>query len=60
MNISAYDSPNLQSVSNMSRMFYGASAFNADIGQWNVQNVTKYDSFLVGAGENAIPPNWVH
>lgn len=51
---------NTSSATTMMAMFYLASSFNADLSGWNVQNVINYDYFMLGAGENAIPPNWVH
>ena len=47
-------------VTSMEAMFLHASAFNGDLSEWNVQNVTNYGGFMSDAGENAIPPNWVH
>ncbi|WP_423910524.1 BspA family leucine-rich repeat surface protein [Candidatus Spongiihabitans sp.] len=40
MRMSATDAPNLSAVRTMRSMFYGAAAFNQDIGGWDVGNVT--------------------
>ena len=37
----ATDTPDLSEVSDMSNMFYNASSFNQDIGDWKVENVTN-------------------
>ncbi len=37
----ATDSPDLSNVTNMSGMFFYASAFNQDIGGWNVEGADK-------------------
>ena len=42
-NLNLWDVSN---VSNMSYMFYGAAAFNQDIGNWNVANVTNMSSMF--------------
>ncbi|MFB0947726.1 MAG: BspA family leucine-rich repeat surface protein, partial [Spirosomataceae bacterium] len=39
--VNALDNPNLDGVTDMSAMFYQASAFNQNIGDWNVSNVTN-------------------
>jgi surface protein len=36
----ATDTPDLSEVTNMSSMFYGAAAFDGDLGGWDVSNVT--------------------
>ena len=47
-------------VTEMSYMFYYAENFNRDLRNWNVDNVIHYSGFMVGAGDDAIAPNWVH
>lgn len=49
LQISATDSPNLNNVTNMSGMFYGATAFNQDISNWNVVSVTDMSNMLRNA-----------
>ena len=47
------------SVSNMDRMFYGASNFsNHDLSSWDVNSVTTHTDFLTGASIGNIEPNW--
>ena len=45
----ASDTPDLSQVTNMSRMFEGASKFNQDIGGWNVRDVTEMFRMFAGA-----------
>ncbi len=47
--INAPDNPNLSQVTNMSRMFQNAAAFNQDIGNWNVATVADMGSMFLGA-----------
>ena len=44
----ATDAPDLSGVTDMSRMFNGASAFNGDISGWNVSSVTDMSSMFNG------------
>ncbi|WP_291720736.1 BspA family leucine-rich repeat surface protein, partial [Bernardetia sp.] len=37
----ATDNPNLNSVTDMSFMFYGATSFNGNIGSWNTSTITN-------------------
>jgi len=46
---SAPDTPDLSSVTNMLGMFLRASAFNQDIGSWNVSSVTSMVGMFAGA-----------
>ncbi|WP_162296710.1 BspA family leucine-rich repeat surface protein [Confluentibacter citreus] len=43
------DSPDLSNVTNMSFMFYLASKFNQDIGDWDVSNVTNMQTMFNSA-----------
>ena len=45
----ATDAPDLSSVTDMSNMFSGASAFNQDIDDWDVSNVTNMTSMFQAA-----------
>ncbi len=45
----AVDSPDLSGVSNMSGMFRGAGAFNADLSDWDVSGVTDMSNAFNGA-----------
>ena len=49
MTLNATDMPDLSSVENMYAMFYEATSFNEDIGDWNVSTVTTMDSMFLGA-----------
>ncbi|KAF3977827.1 MAG: BspA family leucine-rich repeat surface protein, partial [Methylococcales symbiont of Iophon sp. n. MRB-2018] len=49
MTMSASDSPDLGGVTDMSFMFRDASAFNQDIGGWDVAGVTNISGIFLGA-----------
>ena len=46
MQLNASDTPDLSRVTDMSSMFEGATAFNQDIGEWNVSNVENMTSMF--------------
>ena len=45
----ATDNPDLSNVTDVSYMFYSASAFNEDIGDWDVSNVTDMEWMFYSA-----------
>ena len=45
----ATDTPDLSGVTDMSRMFYGASSFNGDLSSWDVSSVTDMNNMFLGA-----------
>lgn len=47
--VNARDVPDLSAVTNMERMFYGASSFQSDLSGWNVSAVTDMDAMFYGA-----------
>ena len=49
LNITASDSPNLSNVIYMSRMFSGASSFNADISNWNTSGIIDMEFMFADA-----------
>jgi surface protein len=48
----------LESVTNMSGMFYGASKFNADVRRWDVSNVTDMGSMFQASAFNQDIGGW--
>ncbi len=56
---SSFNNWNTQNVTNMSYMFFIASAFNQPIGNWNTQNVTNMSSMFSSASAFNQPiGNW--
>ena len=49
LTLNATDTPVLSGVTDMSFMFSGATAFNQDIGAWNVSSVTNMGNMFNGA-----------
>ena len=60
MAYNADDVPDLSSVTDMSSMFYDASAFNGNISPWDVSSVTNMSGMFSGASAFNQPlPSWV-
>ncbi len=49
MTMSATDAPDLRQITDLSEMFDGASAFNGDIGHWDVSTITDMRSMFNNA-----------
>ncbi|WP_020527062.1 BspA family leucine-rich repeat surface protein [Flexithrix dorotheae] len=59
LKMSAIDVPNLSNVTEMASMFYGASAFNGDIGHWDVSQVLNMSlMFYKASSFNQNIGNW--
>ncbi|PHN95553.1 hypothetical protein CSC80_09575 [Maribacter sp. 6B07] len=58
MVINAVDLPDLSEVTNMSDMFYNASAFNQDISGWDVGNVTDMSYMFYNSNFNQDIGDW--
>ena len=59
MQIEASDTPNLSNVEDMHFMFFGATNFNSDIGNWDVSSVTNmYMTFASASNFNQDISNW--
>lgn len=57
--ISATDTPNLSSVTDMSNMFYGATNFNSSLNNWDTSNVTNMrEMFYEASSFNQPIGNW--
>lgn len=55
----ASDTPNLDNVTNMGSMFFGATSFNGDLSAWNVCSVENMESmFAKAASFNGDLSNW--
>ncbi|UXP33376.1 BspA family leucine-rich repeat surface protein [Reichenbachiella agarivorans] len=49
----ATDTPNLSNVTSMSEMFYKASSFNHNLGNWDISNIEDMDGMLDGTNLSA-------
>ena len=49
MNITATDSPDFSNTTLFSAVFYNCSSLNADLGNWDVSNITNMASLFLGA-----------
>ncbi|BAV95415.1 hypothetical protein JBKA6_1402 [Ichthyobacterium seriolicida] len=53
------EAPNLEGITNMSRMFSGATSFNGDISNWDVSKVTNMsEMFSYATSFNSDISNW--
>ncbi|MEP1488440.1 MAG: BspA family leucine-rich repeat surface protein [Algibacter sp.] len=49
-----FNSWDVSEITNMEDMFYGASAFNQDLGSWNLVNVTNMDQLFTNSGMDCV------
>ncbi|MCP3926440.1 MAG: BspA family leucine-rich repeat surface protein [Desulfobacterales bacterium] len=55
---SAYDSPNLENITNLSNMFFFAFNFNGDLNSWDVSNVTNMSGMFSSSSFNQDISGW--
>ena len=49
VSLSATDAPNLSNVTDLTGMFYGATSFNEDLGDWDTSSITTMAGLFSGA-----------